>query len=132
MSTPVLWHYTCDHGRWALGVAGVLRPIRQHSPESASLLPAPMADVVWLTDLDVPHAAALGLTSRVLACDRTRHRYAAGRLDHPQVARYVDVRRALFTAGQRRDLEQAPGAMPSHWWVSTVPVAVTLAEPAVP
>lgn len=104
-----LWHYTCSHGHTALGEQGLLVP-NARGP----------VGVVWLTDLDHPIRDALGLTSRVLSCDRTTHRY---RIDDPppEAAWWPTVRRT-WPARVVHALETAPGAMPAHWWVSPVPV----------
>lgn len=114
-----LWHYTCeDHGRPGIEPAGLLRP------SAHPWLPQPL---VWVTDLDVPHREALGLTSYSLNCDRTAVRYEV----HPDVhdlcvpwTRYARHRR--LPRGVRERFEEADGAMPAHWWVSEHPLLVLL------
>lgn len=106
---PILYHYTCDHGAAGIRATGEIRPL-QHP-----LLHAPL---VWLTDLDPPIPAALGLTSLILHCDRTEHSFAVetdSAVWWPRYARRVprDAREAL---------ESAPGVMPAHWWVSEEPL----------
>lgn len=102
-----LWHYTCDHHHLQLGRRNVLTPGRD--------------GFVWLTDLDHPYAAALGLTSVVLACDRTAHRY---RVRYAADARpWTEVRREVNPV-RREALESAPGVLPRHWWVATTLVPV--------
>ena len=64
MSTPTLYHYTCDHARQLIGMRGKLKP-HQHP------LLSKWRPLVWLTDLEEPDAGALGLTSLMLDCDRT-------------------------------------------------------------
>lgn len=123
MGAPLtLWHYTCDHGRTLIGDPGILVPALELVPMTQRDDVGITGRVVWLTDLDTPIRDALGLTSRILRCDRTAHRY---RVDHPGYAtRYVEWARTLDRE-TRHSLELAPGAMPMHWYVSTRPVRVT-------
>lgn len=117
-----LWHYTCRHGYDGIGPgSGRVRPgaelINGEAPWPSSF--------VWLTDLAVPLREPLGLTSMLSRCDRTAHRYrvtnAAG------IQRWVTFARAL-PRQMREELEAAPGARPTHWWVSLAPVPVVLDE----
>lgn len=105
-TSPIsLYHYTCDHGAEHIASDGVLLP--QFSPVLGR-------DLVWLTDLETPIADGLGLTSRLLSCDRTAHRFTVLTLNAiwwPAYARQCD-------RSARRMLDSAPGAMPAHWWVS--------------
>lgn len=118
------WHYTCSHTRAQIGDAGELRPLRQLvAAEKLRDWPQwrqAQADMIWLTDLDTPLAGALGLTSNILGCDRTEHRY---RVVNYTPMRYLTIRRDL-PARLREDLENAPGAMPAHWMVAYTPVPV--------
>jgi hypothetical protein len=109
-----LYHYTCDHGHTMLGTGqAVLIP---GSKQTDKQMPW-TAQFVWLTDLDRPVRDALGLTSKILACDRTVHRY---RVTNPeQVVRWVTVARGY----PRGEIEAEPDARPMHWWVSRNPVA---------
>lgn len=107
-----LWHYTCRHRAALIGRRGVLTPNAQPWFDGVEL--------VWLTDLDVPDADALGLQSTILRCDRTEVRYRV--TDGPAVPwsewaedAHIDRRvRSELTFGRR----------PRHWFVSTVPVTV--------
>lgn len=63
-----LWHFTCGHGRDGITDSGMLIV----NPFAAS---TGVPELIWLTDLDVPIRDALGLTSNLLGCDRTAHRY---------------------------------------------------------
>lgn len=98
----VLWHYTCpDHGHPAIYGSGKLKP---------------GADgVVWLTDMEFPDRAALGLTRVSLNCDRGARRY---RVDETKrVVPWMLFRQQVDT--HVRDLlETFPGVMPRHWFVS--------------
>lgn len=106
-----LWHYTCAHHVSGILTDGVVKP----------MAPQGFPSLAWFTDLSVPHRDALGLTSTMLACDRTAHRFrVSARAD---VLPYVRIRRDL-PARWREALETAEGAMPMHWWVSPVPVPV--------
>lgn len=108
-----LYHFTCDHG---------------HRKIDGFVIPATFLDqrligtpgeYAWFTDLGIPIREALGLTSTILDCDRTAHRYRV--VDDSAVAPWVEARRT-YTWGA--DLERAPGARPMHWFVATEPVAV--------
>ncbi len=119
-----LYHYTCDHGRDAIGDAGVLTPVTWRVPAGQYLPPGVASFVtrfVWLTDLNVPYRDALGLTSHALSCDRTGHRYRV--TDATTATRWLKVRRT-FSRDYVDGLEATPGAMPAHWWVAEGPVPV--------
>lgn len=75
--------------------------------------------LVWLTDLDAPARDALGLTSHLIDCDRTQHRYRV--TDLTSVQHWLQVRRSHPL---RDELEHARGARPMHWYVSLLPVSV--------
>jgi len=104
-----LYHYTCSHGRAAIGDVGTLIP----GPDG----------YVWATDLAWPVTKALGLTNHILPCDRTEHRYEitaaeglAGFL--PWMAVRNTLPEEMVFA-----LELAEGAMPRHWFLSASPAA---------
>ena len=107
-----LHHFTCDHGRQAIGKAGLIRPNRQ------SLVP-----VAWFTDLPDPDAVELGLTSIVLSCDRLAHRYRV--TDASNVVPWSEF--GNVHPGIRAALESSPGAQPDHWFVASKPVPARLA-----
>jgi hypothetical protein len=110
-----LYHYTCDHGHALLGSgSAVLVPGQEQTDKQ---VPWP-GRLVWLTDLDKPVRDALGLTSHILACDRTRHRYRVTNPD--RTVRWVTVARNY----PRDEIEAELGARPMHWWVSPGPVPV--------
>jgi hypothetical protein len=113
-----LFHYTCEHCAPGIAADGVLRP------RGNPLLREPL---VWATDLDVPHTAALGLASSVSACDRTARRFEVTQPE--QFVRWAVYARGL-PRRVRMVVEDAEGVLPAHWWVSTTPAPV--ARPAVP
>jgi hypothetical protein len=115
-----VFHYTCEHGRAALGDSGELMTGRMLNPRMPAWLW--MSDLVWMTDLSVPIRDALGLTMRLTGCDRTRHRYVV--TDATHVVPWTSVRR---TVSHPEDVEDVPGARPAHWYVSRVPVPVLYA-----
>lgn len=123
MSEPrALFHYTCQHVADRLGVYAVLQPLRGHAPEATKLLPRPlrwMSAVLWLTDLEEPNRAALGLTSVTLHCDRTERRYRVDDWAMIRPLRWSDAR-GQYPALHVMELESPPGAQPEHWWISTV------------
>ena len=125
-----LYHYTCAHGCQAIGEEGLLQPLRVLMPREQRVgwepWRLPIADLIWLTDLNVPFREALGLTSYSLGCDRTTYRYRV--TDASLCQPYVKVRRQL-PRQLRIQLESAEGVMPRHWWVSLAPVPVVYDTP---
>lgn len=119
-----LYHYTCDHGRQGIGDTGVLVSAATQAGRDDLLFPAL---VVWLTDMATPDRNALGLTSNILSCDRTRYRYrvtdATTAIPWTQYAR-------LVPRWVREELEGAPGTRPVHWWISLTSVPVEIADAA--
>jgi hypothetical protein len=77
--------------------------------------------LVWATDLDVPHPAALGLASGRTGCDRTACRFEV--TDPDRFVRWAVYARGL-PRGVRAPFETAAGVLPAHWWVSTTPAPV--------
>lgn len=121
--TATLWHYTCDHGALALGEAGTLIPPLwqvESVPEGFPPLAYALLSLVWATDLDPPDRYALGLTRDTMAqrCDRMAYRYT---VPARSFVRWGRIRSAL-PPGLSDALEQAPGAMPAHWFVAQGPV----------
>jgi hypothetical protein len=114
-----LYHYTCAHAaphitreRWLQG--------NPHPwlPDAGPL--------VHLTDLDTPDRSALGLTSNILLCDRTEYRVTVSTSE----AVHWPVFARTIPRHIRRALEEAPGAMPMHWYVvRDMPVGVYAIEP---
>jgi hypothetical protein len=115
-----LYHYTCDHGRAAIGEAGELLPAyRLTDAVPEHWWPARF---VWLTDLRVPDRYALGLNQVTLKCDRTTHRYRA--TDERGVVPWIEARKGFRRS--RHLLEDAPGVMLRHWYVCPIGVPVVL------
>lgn len=118
-----LYHYTCTHGRVAIGDRGVVMPIADHAPDAVHRCPEDwrwLTYLCWFTDLYPPDRLSLGLTMDTVACDRTVHRYRA--TDTRSLVRWLDTRatwpptaRVLNSAG-----------LPGRWWVSYLPVPVEL------
>lgn len=109
-----LYHYTCrDHGKPGIDRDGVLLPNWHWRLDTW---------LVWCTDLDVPLAEPLGLTSDTLNCDRTQVRY--------EVADPADCMPwHMFARKLRRDIREdmeCPPGIPRHWWVSREPVPVLI------
>lgn len=116
-----LFHFTCGHGLAGISHDGATRPHPQ--PMLRGCPP-----ITWLTDLDVPDRAALGLTSVLLSCDRTRYRLdvdaddVTALLHWPAAAREWRIQRPV------RDLLECGGAMPVHWWVTTEPIGTEVVD----
>ena len=119
------YHYTCDHGHTLIGEYGALRTIGQRMPEVYQELGMSedqrlMYSLIWATDLAEPDIEGLGLTKRVLSCERWTHRY---RITNPlPLMPYSDMS-YRFTLGFQADLVKPP-AQPDHWWVSWRPLPV--------
>jgi hypothetical protein len=126
-ATRKLYHYTCQHGRLAIGSYGYVLPLWSWNPRAGARLGErwrPLAEVSWFTDLDSPWPPrALGLTRSTIRCDRTQYRYRV--VDDRDVVPWLD-------SPYRREplllLERAGGALPRHWYVATKPVVVALDE----
>jgi hypothetical protein len=125
--TPPIYHYTCGHGRRALGEAGTVRALAEWNRGAAKLLDLAGSSAIgtlsWFTDLDVPVVEALGLTRATIYCDRTRYRYRVVEDDLGLVVPWLDSPRR---AGWLLNLEHPRGVMPRHWFVATEPVRVVL------
>lgn len=122
MTVPPLWHYTCDHGRAAIGDIGRLVPARSLQPDGAPDYWT--AHLVWLTDLAIPDRNALGLTMHLVTCDRMAYRYRV--TDTVDVVPWWLLRREL-PGPMTAEIETAHGSTPMHWWVSTRPVPAVFA-----
>jgi hypothetical protein len=123
-----LWHYTCEHGRRALGETGTLLPAALQSGVDVTRIRARhrwLLQVAWATDLDAPDIAGLGLTNETISCERWRHRYRI--TNESAFAPWHSYARTL-PVSERDLLETATGALPAHWWVATLP-AVAVYSP---
>lgn len=112
-----LWHYTCDHGHERIDASGSVIPGAFQTGRFDT--PGVYA---WFTDLSVPIRDGLGLTSQILTCDRTAHRYRV--TDPTGIVPWSSVRRSCEWA---EELEAAEGARPRHWFVATGAVPVEYA-----
>lgn len=106
------YHYTCDHRHRLIGSTIVPGDTLGRYDDSPHIY-------AWFTDLSRPNRDALGLTSTILTCDRTAHRYRV--TDTRDLIHWTHVRRNHPWAAE---LESAPGARPMHWWVARHPVPV--------
>ena len=104
----ILWHQTCDHGRAGIGRSGWIYP--------GKVMPWLSRGLVWMSsDPDAPREAN-GLTSIILACDRTQYVYA---VERHQAIRWLDS--PDRTPAAIAALE-GPEQDPALWWVSAIPV----------
>jgi hypothetical protein len=117
-----LYHFTCAHAAQKIVDCGLVRPaIDFHDGP----LPTWSGLLCWFTDLDFAPPEAVGLTSTMLLCDRTAHRFLV--TDDSNVHRWIDSSwRRHWWAGL---LESAPGALPRHWFIADVPVPVQIDPP---
>jgi hypothetical protein len=109
-----LYHYTCTHG------AKFIR--RDRLVIKPSWQPLLGVHGVWATDMDTPDADCLGLTSNLLSCNRTEHRFAV-----LEPERFVTWRE--FLVGFRVDPRiiselTKPPLQPGRWWISALPANV--------
>lgn len=109
-----LYHYCCSHSAQAITQRGFLRPFGRQLFG---------VDLVWLTDQAVPDREGLGLTSKLLPCDRLEFQYVAD-VEPSQVERWLD-------SDIRADLARDPGysafeegRQPETWWIARRPVYV--------
>lgn len=119
------WHYTCAHGRRAIGEAGTLVPARTLNPTLPEWLW--QSSYVWMTNLPHARAVSLGLTRHLIGCDRSAYRYRV--TDDRDVRPWREVRRQYVDEVDvllREALEREPGIRLSHWYVSREPVPVVL------
>jgi hypothetical protein len=115
-----LWHYTCIHSSRSIAESGLVLPA---SAFISFALP-PWSSLVWLTDLAEPVALALGLTNRILSCDRTACRFQV--LDETNVRRWTEAHEWRRTEWGHQ-LEAVAGCLPRHWYVTDQPVRVASA-----
>ena len=108
------YHYTCsDHGAPGIRADGVVRPFpawQRYAPP-----------LVWLTDLPFADADRLGLTARLLDCDRTEVGFE---VDAPEAVRWKFWARDNEVPRDFRRALEGFDAEPFRWFVSEVPVAV--------
>lgn len=116
---PVLYHYTCNHR-----LNGIL------ADRTLQTNPHPLLGyaLVWLTDLDVPDRAGLGLTSQYISCDRTENRVEVAYT--PEIRPWVEWARLAKIPWLARETIEGGGALPRHWWVSPVDLPVTTFQPS--
>lgn len=115
-TTPPLWHFTCLHGRHAIGTSGTLAP--------------GLDGFVWLTDLPAVVPSMLGFAEpgalSLLRCNRTDYRYRVHDDDGAYAARWTSVRH-MVDPERREGIESVPGVLLRHWWVATMPLRAVLA-----
>lgn len=107
-----LYHFTCDHGAKFIRLDGVIKP---------NLHPYLGESFVWLTPLSKPKPRDIGLHRVRLQCDRMAHRFE---VETDEAVPWSDVRDE-FGAWEIQQLECSPGARPSLWYVSRVPIALS-------
>jgi hypothetical protein len=118
MSTPVLWHFTCEHGREGIGEAGNVWPMAMFDPDAAERLPwwfEPMGGISWWTDQGDGQGSVVTSRATSSGCERWLYRYRA--LDSERAIPYGRWARVLEPR-VRFILEHAPGALPGTWWVA--------------
>lgn len=123
----VLYHYTSRMNAWHIAKdEHTLYPINDLAEDDKFIEEQPDwvregFSLVWLTDLDLAHAPALGLTLHSNWATRTQVRFtvADDRNCIPWAQYRLHANPVLVAALEERD-----GAMPAHWWVSKQPVKV--------
>ncbi len=112
--TGQIWHYTCDHSAALIRRSGIVVPHPQPLLGHA---------LSWWSDLGPEHRYEVGLTSETLDCDRMAYRFAP--IDMGVLTWWPDAARTLGVSHATRD-ELEDDRLPAHWWVSLLPVAVTV------
>jgi len=118
-----LYHFTCSHGAAGIAASGVVKPLVAWAALDALGYDTGLADapaVWWATPLATPRREDVGLTSKMLTCDRMEHCFV---LDEPPDA----MPWLLFAAMHHAHpawLRSLSGRV-DQWWVGTsaVPVA---------
>lgn len=113
-----LYHYTCTHS-----LAGIRKDGRLKGNPHPLL--RQLGPLIWLTDLDSPDRDALGLTSKIIACDRTQFRASVefDPLTDEDVMHWPAFARRLRRM-DREMFEAVPGVRPVHWYVALQPFPV--------
>lgn len=119
-----LYHYTCAHAAPKIAKAGVLFPFPHR------MLPQVPA-MVWLTDLDQPVRAALGLPPIQRGCNRVQFRVTVdvepgpnGPFRWPWWARRGNVFQKQYSAVE----VNCPGSLVAHWWLALGQVPIESVE----
>lgn len=122
-AVPALHHFTCSHFVIPITATGAVVPHRH--PAFPSL-----GRVAWFTTDVWADPDRTGLTSRTLACDRTKHRFRV--TEAAMCLPWIEVRNLMVSLGQPgferetiHDFEYY--AAPETWWISAVPVPVVRA-----
>lgn len=108
----VLHHFCCSHSADSIRHARKIRPN-----------PYARIRLSWFTDLPVADVPALGLTSLMLRCDRTEHRFTVPA--DPRIVWWPQWCRDQGIGRRARDMyESTDGAQPAHWWVAAEPIEI--------
>jgi hypothetical protein len=122
-----LWHYTCDHGRQAIGARGNLVPPPYEGANVAERFGQQFAwydrddRPVWLT---AGNFTSTGIPHNPQMCDRSACRYL---VTAPELAEpWLPSRcRAQAPRWLVRGLERSGD--PAQWWIAQVPIPARLA-----
>jgi hypothetical protein len=139
MNVRRLFHFTCAHGRSAIGVRGWLVPqwsVIAERLAGGEALGIPdvdldtvrsLASVIWLTSESWPLARAIGLDKKAhgATCDRMAYRYVVRGVSIEQCEPWVgsarrDALDPLLIAGFEANRE------PECWWITQCPTRATL------
>jgi hypothetical protein len=119
-----LYHYTCDHSINAiLDEGGTLKP--NPAPGWQRKVPSFVFPVVWTTDVDIrtrEDAQLVGLAQlagNLTNCYRTQYRLIVPRVGVVPWEEWADENADHMI---RLLLEDSPGADPSRWFVSPMPI----------
>ena len=110
MTPRRLFHFTCDHGREAIGRRGRLEPQIEH--------PLLGCSVVWLTTEPNPDREATGLTSRITSCDRMAYRYVVSDVAACRPWIGSPEREAVLKAGGHTLMDLECFGDPEYWWIT--------------
>jgi hypothetical protein len=125
-----LYHFTCDHAAERIREDGfikpatMLHPVYAMIPRELQAIAKAAGSLCWFTDLERPPSNdTLGLTMLSIRCDRMQYCFEV-------IPDWGVIRWWMRARRQHKDLwqlEEHPGVLPAHWFVSEHPVKV-LAE----
>jgi hypothetical protein len=112
------FHYCCGHSRRGIEASGYVLP----TPQLWTDIP-----LSWWTTLAEPDRVGLGLTSTIISCDRTSHRFAAA--DDAELTPWRLWAASHGVPSEVVHLLEHEGSRPEMWLVATAPVPCSGRDP---
>jgi len=121
-----LYHFCCTHSYQAIAQTWQVVPVSMLVSNIMDRIPdhplPPLFDLAWFTDMEVPDRQALGLTSRLIRCDRTERRLVVLTPWKCQPWRAWSMEN--LERRQQHIARELLSGDPTRWWVSPIPVPV--------